>query len=1773
MTANSLPSTTSLAARDSLRVRLPLLISGAILLVLIVFLWFAYREVDATLVRAGGERAQAAADQVAGLFERSGQQGVEQMERAARDPTVRECVRHASGQACDLARTRLRTVLTAGPRVIELWTVTGTQVVNLSVPGEGQGDSQPPLPNGPFPNGPGVSPLQTRDNSLVFADNIADVEEEQPPDDAAAAPPLGRLVSRATFSISPPGALSQLVGPGSLVEIGNAAGGVWTDLSRVVTPPPVNVSRRGVGQYRLPDGERRIGATALIRGTPWAVWVEFPHALIVAPAQSFLTRMLVLAFGVAVLGAVLVSIFTKRITTPLHALSEAASEIAAGHYSRRVSIRRRDEIGRLAAAFNTMTGEIQSVYGALKENHDQTHFALRAAHMGIWQVDLSTGALVWSATMAPLFGLTADRAPRTERESFELVHPQDQASIREAVDEVIRQRAEDRSVNFRVVWPDGSVHWVDSRVRIVDGEGHRPARLLGIAMDVTGRRALEEQLRQANKLEAIGRLAGGVAHDFNNLLTVILGFANLMLEDVPPADRDRHDLREIQKAGERAASLTAQLLAFSRQQILQAVRVDVNVLLTGTSHMLRRLIGEDITLTTKLGSNLAPVLADPGQLEQIVINLAVNARDAMPHGGTLSIETASMELDESYVADHVTVRPGSYVMLAVSDTGVGIDEETKRRMFEPFFTTKERGTGTGLGLATVYGIVKQSNGYIWVYSEPGHGATFKVYLPQADGSAEPARQAIASSPSVGTETLMVVEDEEAVRFLTRVVLERAGYRVADAANADEADARFVEATDLLITDVVMSGSSGPALFQRLSKRKPTLKVLHRRGARPQGASRCEHRVLAEAVQQRRSPAKGARSTRPMTNHTRYALPLVAVLSALPAPNAAAQSLDAAIVGKVTDETGAVLPGVRMTAIDAATQIHRSVTTDPDGRYTLLALPASTYDIRAELSGFAPNTRRAQTLHVGTTLAIDVVLRLASVVERVDVTGSATVLDTTSSTLARIVGSREIDALPVFDRNFNDLAALAPGVTRTGVYGGVDIGGNRDFQNSYQLDGISGERQRLGDQRIALAQDWIQEFRTLTGQFTAEFGQAAGGVVNVITRSGGNDMSGRAYGFFRNDSWDATPAFVTRKPPLAEYRFGGTLGGPVVRERAFFFAGVEHLDNESNSVVNSTFPAANGTFPSTDTRTLGLVKLDVVATPSQRIRLRFNGQRQLMTGSAIGGTSTEEHGRFSRMRGGDVVANWTWIASPTTVNEVRAAWNTSAPVGGCNYATRNPAGTWFERAYPGASFGCPVNFGRIREDQLQLVQNLSWTHGSHDLKAGTQAFWTRSSGDFRNFRDGRYAFERDVPFSPGDPGSYPFSFTSIDGATRWDVTGPSVGAFAQDSWRLTDVLTLNLGVRYDLDGSLTALNPLVRTDRGRRTLEKDLNNVAPRVGVAWVPFRDNRRTLFRGGVGVYYDQNHDNIATTLLLNNILVSRIVSLDANNSQLNPFWPDIAAAKRFLADALSRNTVPDLSVLGSVAGATNDIDHDLRIPATTQASGGMAHELRPGLSASADVVYARGFDLYVIRDVNLDPIALQRINPSYSAIASFGNGGVSRYTALQVQVNAVSSRYLLKAAYTLARNRSNTNSTLSAGRATNPFDYSEDQGPTDNDVRQSVAVNGMVGLPLGLELSGIVSGRSALPYSTTSNAPRPDGRPFGFRPEPRNSRRGDSAVSLDVRLAKTVSLGGRGAVSAFVELFNITNAQNDSGYIGVVTSSRFGEATTADPMRRAQIGFRVDF
>jgi PAS domain S-box-containing protein len=466
---------------------------------------------------------------------------------------------------------------------------------------------------------------------------------------------------------------------------------------------------------------------------------------------------------------------------------------------------------------------------ALRQERDRAQRYLDTAEVILLAVDLAGRITLINRKGCDVLGWTADEL--FGRNWFDTcLAPASRQSVEQAFDKLLG--GDVSVIENNVLTRSGQERLIEWRNTVVRDDAGQIVGTFSSGADITERRALEDQFRQAQKMEAIGRLAGGVAHDFNNLLTVILGYSELVLADLPLDDPHRADIGEIQKAGAHAAGLTRQLLAFSRKQIIEPTLLDLNIVVADIQEMLERLIGEDVTVAVKLASAPVPVKADRGQIEQIVLNLAVNARDAMPKGGTLTIEAANVDIDRDNAKTHVSVEPGSYVVLSVTDTGTGMTPQVQARLFEPFFTTKERGKGTGLGLATVHGIVTRSGGSVGVYSEVGRGTSLKVYFPRADVE----EVSVAAPPPVARpvsriQTVLVVEDERGLRALAKRLLEREGYTVLAAENAEEAVQLFDAnaSIDLVLTDVIMPGGSGPELTRRLLDHRAGVKVIYMSG--------------------------------------------------------------------------------------------------------------------------------------------------------------------------------------------------------------------------------------------------------------------------------------------------------------------------------------------------------------------------------------------------------------------------------------------------------------------------------------------------------------------------------------------------------------------------------------------------------------------------------------------------------------------------------------------------------------------------------------------------------------------------------------------------------------------------------------------------------------------------------------------------------------------------------------------------------------------------------
>jgi two-component system, cell cycle sensor histidine kinase and response regulator CckA len=482
----------------------------------------------------------------------------------------------------------------------------------------------------------------------------------------------------------------------------------------------------------------------------------------------------------------------------------------------------------LVAAYREITGWARAEE-AIAEDRAILEKAQEVAHIGSWVAETNgTGRIVWSPEMLRIHGIEDGRFDGRIDSALGFVHDADRDGVRDTMTAAVR---EGRAFEYehRIVRTDGAVRWVRINAALACDTSGKPVRLIGTMQDVTDRRQLEEQLRQAQKMEAIGRLAGGIAHDLNNALTAIAGFAELVLSDLGAGHPSENDVREVRKAAERAGAVTRQLLAFSRHELIEPRVFSLGETVTSLGRFLGRLLGDDIDLRAEVVPGVPPIMGDPGQVEQAIVNLAVNSRDAMPHGGRLTLAVRLETVDEAFAHSHAPMPPGCYVTLAVQDTGVGMSPETLGRIFEPFFTTKPVGKGTGLGLSMVYGTMKQCHGFIFAESEPGSGTTFRLYFPPAT---PPTAEASAADPAEAADhdaaTVLVVDDDPAVRGLVVAALRTEGYRVVQAASGEEALRAMRETAgpiQLLLTDATMPGISGIELAARILGERPELPVI------------------------------------------------------------------------------------------------------------------------------------------------------------------------------------------------------------------------------------------------------------------------------------------------------------------------------------------------------------------------------------------------------------------------------------------------------------------------------------------------------------------------------------------------------------------------------------------------------------------------------------------------------------------------------------------------------------------------------------------------------------------------------------------------------------------------------------------------------------------------------------------------------------------------------------------------------------------------------------
>ena len=954
----------------------------------------------------------------------------------------------------------------------------------------------------------------------------------------------------------------------------------------------------------------------------------------------------------------------------------------------------------------------------------------------------------------------------------------------------------------------------------------------------------------------------------------------------------------------------------------------------------------------------------------------------------------------------------------------------------------------------------------------------------------------------------------------------------------------------------------------------------------------------------------------MTSHLRCpAVGVVAVAIGLWLSSAAnAQTSFAALGGRVTDEQGGTLPGATIVLRQLETNTTRTGTTESRGQYYLPNLPAGRYEVTVELQGFA-SAKREVVLRVGQEATLDIGLTIAAVAETVMVAGESAVVEA-RATVGSLIDRREIDNLPTLNRDFAELAKLAPGITSTGQSSmGFSASGQRQFQNNVFVDGATNAMQFYGTQAETYPQDWIQEFQVMTNGFSAEFGQASGAVLNVITKSGSNGFQGRGYGFVRDDNFDTAPyagrfvngepEFLPEPPQFNQLRFGGYFGGPVRKDTAFFFVGYEDFDNDATTVLAISDYWRNrglaSVIPSTNTTRALLLKGDFNAGSNHRFSARHSRtMKEDENCSGQGGDGcnssplwTEEKRATFNGPIWSALGTWTSTLSGTAFNEMRAYYGVNkiritsnlAGTSGLELLEENAIdGRYTERTYPGASFGASTTGGLEGESNFYLNDSFTHVAGKHQLKLGGQLARVEFLMDIDASQKGRWGFPVDVFYNRADPNSHPDTFNAAIGTATHSEAKWNYSLYAQDTWQVSDDFTLNLGLRYDVDNTITVGNDLVDARNARyqanlgtmplTKVHKDTNNVAPRLGFVWSP-TDDRKLAIRASAGIFYDQNHFNYNDVYVNQTLLADQRVNFNCNSTTDNPLYnaADGLPASRvrcraFLADRFP--LFPNLAGLGLIPELVVALAPDFRLPYTRQATAGFSQQLPGRISVQADYVYSWGEDVLLQRNINLDYVNGQWINkdPRYTGINVVENLGYIEYNALLTRTEYRGTKLRTGLSYTLSKATSNSSASgVGGGAATNPLDINVDDGPTNEDRRHIVSWDAFYLFPWDFQLSGIYRYSSALPYSVTSRFV------INARPEPRNSRRGDDEKNFDLRVGKQFKFPGRTSASLFWEMFNVFNTDNFQAYQGSLESSTFGQPARALPKRRQQFGFRVDF
>jgi len=891
--------------------------------------------------------------------------------------------------------------------------------------------------------------------------------------------------------------------------------------------------------------------------------------------------------------------------------------------------------------------------------------------------------------------------------------------------------------------------------------------------------------------------------------------------------------------------------------------------------------------------------------------------------------------------------------------------------------------------------------------------------------------------------------------------------------------------------------------------------------------------------------------------------------------AVAQTFTAQVSGHATDESGGVLPGVTVTAINEETGVQRSVTTAETGAYQITGLEPGRYTFTAELQGFAALKQTGITLSVSQAARFDLRMKVAGLEEAVTVTADTPLVSTTKSEIGLTVTPKQIDELPLNGRNFMELALLAPGVkvplerTQTDV----SFGGSSGRSTYVQVDGADNNDDTVGGGETGFSMESIREFQVVTNRFSAEFGRTSAGVVNIVTRSGTNNLRGSAFGFFRDDALKAANWFTGNKEPFSRKQYGGAVGGPVLENRTHYFINLEQQGDQETAVPNTGVSYLDTQADAANDVTLGFVKVDHQLAEHHRLFTSYAVTYSETTNQNIGGSATLEYGtnRIRKTHAGTI--GETWVMSDRAVNDFRFLYRNHDTQAAPNVNT--PA-----LLFPSAMLGTRTNYPQNRaEERMQFRDDFSYFvpdwKGTHSLKAGVDYSRVDYVVFFANTTRGAFTFTQN-PADFLNPATFPAPVRYQQGLGRFDTADDThtFNVYFQDDWQPNKRLTLNLGLRYEVEfGSANNDFSTSRSDLVQPK-ETDMNNVAPRLGVTY-DLSGQGTTILRGGFGMFYDQFLLNMAFNEKLFN--GETFVIADIRPTAGQPIS---------LTDPLSGRTFEDfLRTAGATAVQT--IDPNLRVPYTYQSSVGFQQRIGNAMGVSVDYVRVDGRNEILRRDANLNPACpnllagCTRPNPRYTTNTRSESIGTSVYNGLHTSMTYRTSRLSTQLSYTLSKAMNYGDDPAFGSGRSNQFDIGPDWGPAANDRRHTIVVNGSVNLPYQTQVSGIVNGGSGFVILGTrvSEDLNGDGI-FSDRPDGvgRNSFRSDPTIKIDLRLTKNVRLGRLNA-QGIAEVFNVFNRRNydPSAYgnrIGTTTFLRPGSSTaTYFQPREVQLAFRVNF